>query len=297
MKPIIVICSFIVIILVGFLMFPLYAFSWNKPVPDRIPEIDLNSTPFVVSFIDVGYGDATLFRYNNTTVLIDAGSPPVGSTVVKYLEGTGVKDIDILIASHPDMDHTGGFMHVLNAFDVKWVVDNGDNSSYQYNFISDTIDRHGIKHTRAEQGDTIWPDPDVTITFLSPPPARYNDTNEDSLVAAVSYGSIDCLMMGDATKRALPVIQDPVEILRVGHHGSAGSVTEAFLNSTEPDVAIISVGGRLPHYPDQRVLDMLGNHNVSVFRTDRGGTITALCNTTSCTLVQGERSAYLYGEE
>jgi len=82
-----------------------------------------NLGPLTVSFIDVGQGDSILLRApDGTDILIDGGPRTAGPTVVAYLQQEGVDDIDVMVATHPDSDHIGGLINVLQlyCFRRKW---------------------------------------------------------------------------------------------------------------------------------------------------------------------------------
>jgi beta-lactamase superfamily II metal-dependent hydrolase len=108
--------------------------------------------------------------------------------------------------------------------------------------------------------------------------AREVRPNENSVVLRVSYGRFDALLTGDV---GLPVESllvhtdlDQVELLKVGHHGSAGSTGSAWLAAVAPRIAVISVGRNDYGHPADAVLHRLDSARVPVYRTDRGGTVT-----------------------
>src|SRR5262249_9940045 len=103
--------------------------------------------------------------------------------------------------------------------------------------------------------------------------------NNDSLVMLVSYGSDTVLLAGDAERkieRSLVEAGVPrVDLLKVGHHGSATSTTAELLQATSPNYAVISVGFRSPFgHPKPEVLERLQNARVKTFRTDLMGATT-----------------------
>jgi beta-lactamase superfamily II metal-dependent hydrolase len=79
-----------------------------------------------VSFIDVGQGDAVLVQAAGTNHLVDAGRPEEGPNVVDFLRSRGVRELDGIVVSNPDTDHIGGFLDVLDAFEVERVYISGD---------------------------------------------------------------------------------------------------------------------------------------------------------------------------
>ncbi len=188
-------------------------------------------------FLDVGQGDSTLFIYEGKTILIDAGEVDMGDQVVSDLRACNITRIDLLVATHPHSDHIGGMQKVPGAFPVGKVLDTGlPHPSTLYEHFLETIEEKHIPYQVAEQGQTINVDPALRVVVLSPPDERSGENlNTDSIVLRISYGTIDFLMTGDldnAGEDALLRTGYPVdaEILKVGHHGSSSSTSQAFLN-------------------------------------------------------------------
>jgi competence protein ComEC len=105
------------------------------------------------------------------------------------------------------------------------------------------------------------------------------DVNEDSLVLLVEYGDFQALLAGDAGFPAEAAMRGrlrPVDLLKVGHHGSRGSTGDAWLDALAPPVAVISLGRNDYGHPAPATLERLRTHGVAVHRTDREGTITVV---------------------
>jgi beta-lactamase superfamily II metal-dependent hydrolase len=257
----------------------------NFTIPDfsnnRSTHLADNEGKLSMYFLDVGQGDSTLVIFNNKTILIDAGESEMGDRVVNDLTTLGVTRIDLLVATHPHSDHIGGMQKVLAAFPVGQVLDSGlPHTSSTYEHFLETIDQKNIPYQVAEQGQTIEIDPTVGIFVLSPPKERFgDDPNTNSVVLRISYGTIDFLLAGDmggVSEDALAASGYPLdaEILKVGHHGSYSSTSTTFLARVRPETAIISVGKDNPYgHPHQQTLDLFKDYGVTVYRTDRDGTV------------------------
>ena len=240
-----------------------------------------NEGKLSVYFLDVGQGDSTLFVVDGKTILIDAGETDMGDRVVSDVRKLGVTRIDLLVATHPHADHIGGMQKVLAAFPVGQVLDTGlPHPSSTYEHLLETIDRKNIPYRVAEQGQTIDVDPSLRVVVLSPPKQRSgDDPNINSLVLRISYGTIDFLMSGDLGgegEDALIRSGYPLdaEILKVGHHGSSSSTLPAFLARVRPEMGVLFVGEDNPYgHPHQETLDLLKESGVTVYRTDRDGTV------------------------
>jgi len=240
-----------------------------------------NEGKLSVYFLDVGQGDSTLFVVDGKTILIDAGEVEMGNRVVSDLRKLGITKIDLLVATHPHSDHIGGMQAVLAAFPVDQVLDAGlPVPSSIYEHFLETIDRKNIPYRVAERGQTIDVDPALRIVVLSPPAQRIgDDPNTNSLVLRISYGTIDFLMTGDmGVEGEDAVIRSgyplDAEILKVGHHGSSSSTSPVFLARVRPELGILFVGEDNPYgHPHQETLNLLKESGVTVYRTDRDGTV------------------------
>jgi hypothetical protein len=170
---------------------------------------------------------------------------------------------------------------VLAAFPVGQVLDTGlPHPSSAYEHLLETIDRKNIPYRVAEQGQTIDVDPALRVFVLSPPTQRTgDDPNINSLVLRISYGTIDFLMTGDLGgegEDALIRSGYPLdaEILKVGHHGSSFSTSPAFLARVRPELGVLYVGEDNPYgHPHQETLNLLKESGVTLYRTDRDGTV------------------------
>jgi competence protein ComEC len=240
------------------------------------------SNDLVVSFINVGQGDSILIRDpGGFDVLIDGGKSSAGPTVVAYLRQQSVDDIDVMLASHADSDHIGGLIDVLNATDipVKAVLYNG--------YPGDTDTWKNFATAVANDGLTLTPAVfPLTYTWgttsaqiLNPVTGLLNpDQNAASVVVLLVYGQTRFLFTGDidSTVEATIVARGtpiPAQILKVAHHGSEFSSSEAFLSAVNPEQAIISVGRNSYGHPSSETIARLLAAGAKIWRTDYKGTI------------------------
>lgn len=242
-----------------------------------------------VSFIDVGQGDSILIQTpSGKNLLIDGGKTDATTTVENYLRSSGVTSLDI-IGTHPDSDHIGSLDSVVKDFTVNNVyMPNVINTSYTYEDLLNAIKAKGLTTTAAKAGLTIDLGSGIEAKFIAPVKGSYTELNNYSAVLKVTYGSNSFLLTGDAeTESEADMIASGADlqstVLKVGHHGSSSSTSEAFLNAVKPKYAVISVGENSYGHPTAETLTRLNNHGVQIYRTDKSGTIVAESDGTNIT--------------
>jgi competence protein ComEC len=117
------------------------------------------------------------------------------------------------------------------------------------------------------------------------------DLNDDSVVLLVRYGSFEAVLAGDLGIRAESLLagrMGRVDLLKVGHHGSAGSSGIPWLRELRPKAAVVSVGPNRYGHPSPAAMQRLAASGVEVWRTDRDGTVTVTVGDSAMT-VRGRR--------
>ncbi|GMQ95063.1 MAG: hypothetical protein BMS9Abin13_173 [Patescibacteria group bacterium] len=236
-----------------------------------------------VAFLDVGQGDAIFIEApDGTQVLLDGG--PGGSVLRQLGEVMPFYDrsIDMVIASHPDQDHTGGLPAVLERFDIGVVMGPGVGSDTAvYKEFEGLVREQKIQKVMARRGMRVVLGGGVYMDILFPDRDTFGwDTNNASIIARLVYGNVSFLLTGDAPKRieeyvvALEGERLNADILKLGHHGSKTSTSEVFLGIVSPQYAIISAGvdNRYGH-PHKEVTDMLKEFDILSLATYESGTI------------------------
>lgn len=237
-----------------------------------------------VHFIDVGQADSIYIQApDHYDILIDGGNNADGPSIVQYLKNQGVDDIELMIATHPHEDHIGGLDNVLAAFKVDEIIDSGTPAT------SETY-RDYISAVEAEKAEYLSDDnmtfnigKNITFSILDPGD-NYKDVNDDSVITLLDYNNVEFLFAGDmeAEEEAdlLSMKKNlDIDILKVGHHGSSSSTTDAFLKATTPEVAVISVGaGNTYGHPSASTLSRLEEYKANIYRTDVNGNIVVTTN-------------------
>lgn len=230
-----------------------------------------------VVFLDVGQGDSIFIQTpSGKQILIDAGKyTDIGSLVAPYMS-LNDRSLDMIIATHPDVDHIGGFISLVNEYDIDVFVHSGLLAgAREYQELAHTINEHHIPTVVGVSGSRIFLDKNVSLDILSPYPGFYSDeANEYSLVMRLVYGETSLMLTGDATifneYDLVSMYGENLEsnILKLGHHGSKTSTSELWLDSVHPQSAIISRGcnNRFGH-PHNEVVDRITERNIEMFDT------------------------------
>jgi len=236
-----------------------------------------------VVFLDVGQGDATLITTpHGRQVLIDAGvDTTIGRSLAKHMPSSD-RSLDIVIMTHPDLDHVGGMMPLLQRYDVKSIIHSGLLAgSPLYQAVAETINNQKVETISAHAGQRIFLDKDVYIDVLSPHQNLQSlEPNEYSVVVRLVHGDTSMLLMGDATKfneqEILGTFGDLIDsdILKVGHHGSQTSSSFNFIKTVSPEYSVVSAGcnNRFGH-PHASVLATLFGVQSQVLDTCNDGDI------------------------
>jgi len=251
--------------------------------------VSLRKNVLKVTFLDVGQGDSILISQGLNQVLLDGGKD--GKALLEKL-GKYIpfwdRNIEMIIASHPDQDHIGGLIDVLKSYRVNSVLEtNAQSESATYKELEEKIIAKNAQKIEAKKGVTIkFPDgttADVLYPVGSMPEAIDNAGNDHSVVMKLVSGENSFLFTGDLpTTSENEIIAKNVDIkadiLKVAHHGSKYATSNEFLDAVKPAEAIISVGKNNSYgHPNQEVLQRFLQHKIKIFRTDELGDIIYEC--------------------
>ena len=236
-----------------------------------------------VEFIDVGQGDSILLRDGaGFDVLIDGGPADAGAAVLAALRQQGLADIDVLLATHPDADHIGGLIAVLNAVDipVRQVLASGyPGSTATWANFTAAVAHEGLS-LETVQFPAVLTWGGMTAYILNPPAGLSSPASNDaSVVIRLDYGQTRLMLPGDisaSVEGAVVARQTPVaaQVLKVAHHGSKYSSSAGFLAAVQPEEAVISVGANNTYgHPAPETLTRLESAGARVWRTDLDGDV------------------------
>lgn len=247
-----------------------------------------------MTVLSIGQGDAILVETpEGATMIVDGGPDPeltlrrLGANLPFH-----VRDIDLLVLSHPHQDHVAGLVDVLDRYRVGAILEAGigfDNPAYE-RLLADA-DAAGTPVLRARAGAEIRLDTTTDIRVVYPSdadagaPLPDGDINNGSIVMELRSGGFRALLTGDAEAPVEALLNErgaftPVDVLKVGHHGSHSSSTPEFLGAVDPTVAAISVGADNEYgHPAPETLAALTG--TAVFRADLDGDIEIVTDGTA----------------
>ncbi len=256
-----------------------------------------------VALLDVGQGDAILVRSGDATMLVDGGGWRRGlvaaSVLVPELARLGVRRLDAVVLSHGDLDHCRGLLELsfLIPIDAAWLA---AAAARDGDCVAGMVRRFGPRvrwlaaGDRVENGalhaEVLWPE----AAAAGAPPSTAAD-NDRSLVLRVAAGGMRLLLTGDVSARVerLLVARGDLaaQVLKVAHHGSRSSTSEAFLAAVAPRCALVSAGRGNPFgHPSPLVLERLARRRFLILRTDLDGRVVLQAGAAGPLRVRTERS-------
>lgn len=249
---------------------------------------------------DVGQGDAILATYGSTQILTDGGpNNKVVDCLSRHMPFWDRK-IELVILTHPQLDHYGGLAEVFGRYKVENFLYNPIYiSSSSYEVLKKAVGGSGTKLLTPKEGLVMRLDL-IQLDVLNPTEELKNsltaktdgdilgvnttnsDLNDFSIVYKLSLGNFDALLTGDIDAKSLdiPALSASIgalEYLKVPHHGSRNGLTKELLDVVNPKIAVISVGrnNRYGH-PHEEVLKMLNEKGVKILRTDEIGDVEVI---------------------
>lgn len=222
-----------------------------------------------------GQGDCALILDGRETVVIDTGTN--GRDLADYLLSTG-RDADTVILTHLHSDHTGGVETLLSEnVRIGRVLIPEKGRAQQVDeeamLALELLAEAGIPIEEVGAGDSVVL-PRGRIDFVWPMHVRAGqDANHSCLVSLLQLDGVRILTTGDITGEYEHYVAQPADILKVPHHGSAGSSAEGFLAAVNPAVSIISCAPDRV-LPAQATLERLGAQGTEICRTDETGALT-----------------------
>ena len=240
-----------------------------------------------VHFIDVGQGDSILIQSpDGKNILVDGGTKAAGDDVVSFITSKGVKKLDYVVATHPDADHIGGLIPVLNSFSVSNFVNSGKiHTTQTYAELLMLVDNKNINYIEPKNADIMignWTsDFYLQVLYVD---SNATDNNDSSIVIKTGYKDVDFLLTADASTDIedylLKTYDDiSADVLKAGHHGSNTSSSTAFINAVKPTTTILSYGKDNSYgHPHKEVVNTLNSVGSKIYKTATDCNITVTSN-------------------
>jgi len=249
--------------------------------------------PLRIIFLDIGQGDSILIQKGNRQILIDGG--PSGKTELaklgEYLPYFD-REIEIVIATHPDKDHIGGLVEAARNYKIgKVLTTAAEKDTSVFKEWREVLEYNRIETREVWRGTEIALDEKIRLKIIFPGgkvDPDVGDANDKSIVARLDFDDNSFLFTGDIESKAEKEILGSgenvdVDILKIAHHGSKYSSSEAFLDAASPEAAVISVGAKNSYgHPTEAVLDALETRGIKIYRTDENGDVVYLCKNSKC---------------
>ena len=237
-----------------------------------------------VTFFEIDRGHMTLIETpTGNRVLIDGGRD--AEEAVRKLESHlpfWDRSLDLVLLTHPDVDHVGGLQAVMERLDVGLLMESPvDHQSQTYAAWRNIADAHPNR-TVADPGQVVALDQGVALHVLLARRDTGLSINDASVVTKLTYGGVSMLLPGDISRISEHILLESgvdlsSTVLQVPHHGSDTSSTAAFLQAVDPAFAIVQVGNRNPFgHPSPEVMSRLGATvpEQQVLVTREAGTVT-----------------------
>lgn len=251
-----------------------------------------NSQVLKVIFLNIGQGDAILITQGSNQVLVDGGKS--GKLLLERL-GKFIpfwdRQIEAVVATHPDQDHIGGLASVLRNYKVETVIETKAKSKTQVykrweSEIENEIKEEHARRVEAIRGARIkFPNSalaEIIYPFYSLADSQSKNNNENSIVIKLNFKKDSFLLTGDLPSNKEKILIGngldlQSRVLKAGHHGSKYSTSAEFLKAVNPEEAIISVGKNNYGHPHPDVLERLREQGIKFYRTDKKGNIVYKC--------------------
>lgn len=257
--------------------------STNLSSDSLITEPEPESQPgnLEVTFLDVGFGDSVFVKTpHNASMLVDGGPNEAGSKVINLLREKGAGTaLDVVVATHPDVEAVGGLdAAAFNLASISETYDNGHGTEENQDYLGFEQFTKAKGFFNVVKEDTgINLDESMGIQLIVPYVDGYmNNTNDNSLVMKMTYGSVSILLMGDCSLECEKKIMGhdlKADVMLVAHNGGEDATSQELLDNVKPKLAIISTEGYHEGYPSPVVLERLANNSIEILRTDYNGTV------------------------
>lgn len=228
-----------------------------------------------VTFLDVGKADCIIIASESFHMMIDTGTVEAEEKIRDFCQSHGITQFHYLLLTHLDQDHIGGAPYVLENYEVGQVIQpEYEKDSEEYEAYRTALQAMGKEPVYLKQQGDIRLGNGGIITLYPPEQESYEESNDYSIVTAVSYGDISFLLMGDAQTERMQEIIDlcpgVFTVVKIPHHGDYRKKLETLLTLTQPEYCVISTSKDVL---EEKLTDCLDHYDVSSYYTFNGTVI------------------------
>lgn len=269
-----------------------------------------------LTFCDVGQGDAILIQGKSSLqILVDTGPDNKVLTCLEEKMPFWDKTIELVVLTHPDLDHIGGFLAVTDFYTIDAVLylPRKPDTTVSRRVLEEigTLRAQGTRLLLPTQNKIILASDEITLRVINPylpfslvewcsvgitethlwdktgcflPHNTWDIMSKNSLSIGLNvyFDGVTIFLAGDMEeKEELALVKNQalhrVDVLKVGHHGAKTGTTRDILEVLQPEISVLSVGKNNKYnHPSPRVLQQLEDSGSQVFRTDTEGTVEFL---------------------
>lgn len=235
-------------------------------------QVNARGQDWQVTFLDVGHGNAAVVIKHGRAIVVDTGksfsnSSVASRTIEPFLDNQGISDLDYIIVTHDDNDHSGGLADLVRRYPKAKIISNQSN-------VGDTRAQHCKLLNNID-----WLQ--LKLVFAQAPLNIAKTDNDRSCLVRLSDEKHSVLFVGDIQKTAERYFSKTLssawqsDVLQISHHGSKTSSSESFLDKVSPSIGIIS-SSRFNQwgFPHVSVLKRLKKLGVETYSTATDGQIS-----------------------
>lgn len=246
--------------------------------------INFDTNKGEIIFFDTGNSDNTLIKTtDNKYIMIDTGRYifPDSSTAkritLEYFYDKNIKEIELLIVTHYDSDHSGGLVDILKEVKVKnLIIPKLECISKNSCKIKNYIEENKINYTLPYTKQRFSYDKNIEVVNYVPKSNNKISKNDSSTVTFIKYGDLKFLFLADIPIKSFYTIEkfmpNDIDILKVSHHGAKRTANDIMLRKLRPKYSVILTGRNPYNHPDIETVDVLKKYS-KVLNTKENGAI------------------------
>lgn len=230
-----------------------------------------------ITYLDVGQGNSVFIECDDHYMLIDGGTSDQSSKIYSFLEKKDIEKLDFVVATNTKKENVGGLASALKEYDCDMVLaptNEALNDAYA----------DFLKYTEKNEKSVTVPDVNDTYTLgdakISVLACASKIDETQSIILQIQHFDTKYLFASDVKLEEESILCEQYgealksDVLFIGNHGSSISSSDAFLDTVNPKIAMISVDGNDGSgLPESKVLDALNQRNIDLYRTDCNGDI------------------------